>query len=139
VVRPADVVFGGERPSRPFRLASFFDPDAPARPLKIRLPIDTSTEGLKRFPKSASFLISDQLRKQLQRLEGITVSSLEDGELAEDGPALSLGVIWVLSIPIITLCAFILLMIVVNLLNIVFWWLPFFRIAIPVVTVEGDS
>jgi len=119
-------------PSRPFRLASFFDPDAPARPLSIRLPLDTSTEGLKRFPKAASFLISDQLRKQLQRLEGITVSSLEDGELNEEGPAIGLGVIWVLSIPIITLCAFILLMIVVSLLNIVFWWLPFFKIAIPV-------
>jgi hypothetical protein len=37
-----------------------------------------------------------------------------------------------MSIPIITICALILLMIIVQLLNIIFWWLPFFRICLPV-------
>ena len=36
-----------------------------------------------------------------------------------------------LSIPIITICALILLMIIVSLLNIVFFWLPFFKICLP--------
>ena len=36
------------------------------------------------------------------------------------------------SIPIITICALIVLMIFVSLLNIVFWWLPFFRICLPI-------
>ena len=41
-----------------------------------------------------------------------------------------------LSIPIITICALILLLIIVALLNIVFWWMPFFRICLPIVESE---
>jgi hypothetical protein len=37
-----------------------------------------------------------------------------------------------LSIPIITLCAFIVLMIFLSLLNIVFWWMAFFKICLPI-------
>jgi hypothetical protein len=40
------------------------------------------------------------------------------------------------SIPIITLCAFILLLVLVIVLNIVFWWIPFFKICLPVPQVE---
>ena len=36
-----------------------------------------------------------------------------------------------LSIPIITICALILLMIIVSLLNIVFFWVPLFKICLP--------
>ena len=48
------------------------------------------------------------------------------------GEPLDLGLICSFSIPIITICALIVLMIFVILLNIVFWWLPFFRICFPV-------
>ena len=34
-------------PTQPFQLAGFFDPDAPARPIRIALPIDTSPAGLR--------------------------------------------------------------------------------------------
>ena len=43
-----------------------------------------------------------------------------------------------LSIPIITLCAFILLFIIVQLLNIVFWWIAFFKICLPI-PVKSES
>ena len=36
-----------------------------------------------------------------------------------------------LSIPIITICALILLMIIVSILNIVFFWMPLFKICLP--------
>jgi hypothetical protein len=36
------------------------------------------------------------------------------------------------NIPIITICAFILLNILLTILNLVFWWLPFIKICIPV-------
>lgn len=117
--------------SRPFRLAAFFDSDAPVRPIRVTLPVDTSISGLRAFPKAVSFLISDQLRAQLARVEGVKLQALEDGEIGEEG-GWTLGMICSLSIPIITICAFILLLILVFVLNIVFWWIPLFRICLPI-------
>ena len=116
--------------SQVFQLASIFDPDAPARPIRIGLPVDTSIEGLRKFPKNVSVMISAELRKQMDRVQGITLSDLEDGAL-NGGTSVDLGMICSFSIPIITICALILLMIIVQLLNIVFWWLPFFKICLP--------
>lgn len=116
-------------PTQAFRLASFFDPDAPARPVRITMPVDTSLSGLRKFPKNVSILLSDELRKQMDRVKGI--SALEEGDVGEE-PEWTLGMICSLSIPIITICALILLMIIVQLLNIVFWWLPFFKICFPI-------
>jgi hypothetical protein len=116
-------------PTQRFRMASFFDPDAPARPVRINLPVDTSIAGLRKMPKNVSVLMSDQLRKQMDRVKGI--SALEDEEVGAE-PAWTLGMICSLSIPIITICALILLMIIVQLLNIIFWWLPFFKICLPI-------
>jgi hypothetical protein len=117
--------------SRPFRLAGFFDADAPVRPHKITLPVDTSVAGLRASPKSVAFLLSDGLRKQVDRINGIKLQALDDGDLGEEG-GWTLGMICSLSIPIITICAFILLLIIVFVLNIVFWWIPFFRICLPI-------
>ena len=119
------------RPSTAFRLASFFDPDAPTRPLRISMPVDTSQKGLRRFPKGVSFLLSNQLRQQMERVAGAKIGDLEDGNAGDDGGLPDLGVICTLSIPIITICALIFLMILVNLLNIVFWWKPLFKICFP--------
>jgi hypothetical protein len=116
--------------SAPFQLASFFDPDAPVRPVRITMPVDTSVAGLRKFPKSVSFLISDQLRKQISRVDGVKISDLDDGDL-NDEQQFDLGMICSMSIPIITICAMILLMIIVKLLNIVFQWVPFFKICLP--------
>ena len=116
--------------SVPFQLAAFFDPEAPARPLRITMPVDTSIEGLRRFPKNVAFLVSDQLRRQMSRVQGIKLGDLDSGKLgAESG--VNLGMICSFSIPIITICALLLLLIIVFVLNIVFWWLPFFRICLP--------
>lgn len=120
------------RPSEPFRFAPFFDPDAPVRPSRIRLPLDTSLAGLRRFPRQVSFLLSNELRRQAQRVSGLGVSDVEDGDLNPDGGPLGLGMVCTLSIPIITICAFLLLTIIVQLLNIVFWWLPLFKVCLPI-------
>ncbi len=53
-----------------------------------------------------------------------------DGEMADE-ERFDLGVLCQFSIPIITICALIVLMIIVCLLNIVFFWMPFFRICLP--------
>jgi hypothetical protein len=116
-------------PSAPFTLAPFFDPDAPARPVRISLPIDPSIAGLRKFRKNVTFALSGALRQKM-----VQAGALKDDKLAPsselDCPGLSF------SIPIITICAMILLFLMIGLLNLVFWWLPFVKICIPRLEVE---
>jgi hypothetical protein len=114
-------------PCQPFQMASYFDPDAPARSLQIALPIDTSAAALRKYDKGVAFLISDQLAKQMSRVKGL--KQLMDSDM---GPEVGIGMICSFSIPIITICALIILMIFVLLLNIIFFWLPFLKICFPV-------
>lgn len=133
-------------PTRPFQMASFFDPDAPARPIRIALPIDTSPAGLRKFDKNTAFMISDMLCGQIDRLKGMTLGdlvlsvlpfpfhkslSVPEGGPCTSGGGLEFGMICSLSIPIITICALLLLMIIVSLLDFVFRWMPFFLICFP--------
>ena len=60
------------------------------------------------------------------------MKDLIDGKAGPEDGSLNFSVICSFSIPIITICALILLMILVSLLNIVFWWKPFFKICFPV-------
>jgi hypothetical protein len=132
-------------PSAPFQMANFFDPDAPARPIRIALPIDTSPAGLRKFDKNAAFVMSDMLCGQVNRMKGITLADLvlsvlpwplhKDLSVPDGGPCtsggLQLGMICSLSIPIITICALLLLFIIVFLLDFIFRWIPFFLICFP--------
>jgi hypothetical protein len=118
------------QPSRVFRLAHFHDPDAPFRDNRIVLPVDTSLAGLRKFPKAVRMEVSAQLRKQLERIQSIKLDALDKGEIPDE-QSVDLGMVCSLSIPIITICALILLMIIVSLLNIVFFWLPLFKICLP--------
>jgi hypothetical protein len=122
-------------PSREFAVAGFFDVDAPSRPLNIVLPIDTSIAGLRKTPKNVSFLISRELRAQMDRVKD--GKKALDGELAA-GEQLELGMICAFSIPIITIAALLLLMIIVFVLNLIFWWLPFLKICFPIPLKAGD-
>lgn len=116
-------------PSTEFVLAPFYDFDAPARPVRIPLPIDTSIAGLRKFKKNVSFVLSKSLRAQLSRTTDI--KKVLDGNIAS-AKTFDLGEICSFSIPIITICAMIVLMIFIQLLNFVFWWLPFLKICIPI-------
>jgi hypothetical protein len=134
-------------PSQRFQLANFFDPDAPARPVRITLPLDTSPAGLRRHNKNTAFVISDMLCGQIQRAKGMGLGDLvrsvlpwplhkdldagADGS-CKDGSGTNIGMICALSIPIITICALILLIIIVTLLDLIFRWLPYFIICFPV-------
>jgi hypothetical protein len=118
-------------PSRSFRLGGFFDPDAPARPLVIRMPFDTSPKGLRKFPKGVAVLMSSKLRQQAERVRNQKLKDLDEGKVGDE-PSWGIGMICSLSIPIITICAFLVLMIFLQLLNIVFWWMAFFKICLPI-------
>lgn len=117
------------KPSRPFRMASFFDADAPARELSITLP-GASVAELRNSSQSVTMHFTEELRKQAQRVQDLSIGALEEGDIGS-APGVNIGMICSLSIPIITICALILLLIIVTLLNIVFWWLPFFKICFP--------
>ena len=116
----------------PFRFAGHFDPDAPARPVQISLPVDTSPRGLRQFPRNVSVLLTSQLRRQMTQIN-------EDLE-TRSGTPFGIGALCTLSIPIITLCAMLLLLVMVSILNLVFFWLPFFKVCVPMPTPEpGDG
>jgi hypothetical protein len=132
-------------PTKAFQIAGFFDPDAPARPIRIALPIDTTPAGLRKFDRNTAFMMSDLLCGQVNRMKGITFADLvlsvlpfpfhkgldvPDSGGCKDG-SLSVGMMCSLSIPIITICALILLMIIVALLDFIFKWLPFLIFCFP--------
>jgi hypothetical protein len=116
-------------PTEPFRIAGFYDLDAPARTIRVELPVRTSIADLRKYPKNVGFMLSDQLREQMCRVSDI--KSTLSGQLA-CGDTIDIGMLCSFSIPIITICALIVLLLFVNLLNIVFWWLPFFRMCLPI-------
>lgn len=118
-------------PTAPFSLASFFDFDAPSRPIRINLPVDTSLAGLRKFRKNVGFLISDKLHAQLDSATDIN-KALKGSLASSDSGGAGLGTICSFSIPIITICALIVLLMFVILLNFVFWWLPLLRICLPI-------
>ena len=140
-------------PTAPFQMASFFDPDAPARPIRIALPLDTSPAGLRKFDKNTAFMISDMLCGQIDRMKGLSLGDLvlsvlpwplhKDLPVPDGGPCKSggieMGMICSLSIPIITICALLLLMIIVTLLDIIFRWIPFFIFCFPLPKLKAKT
>lgn len=119
------------QPSQPFVFAPFFDPDAPARPIRIALPSDVSIAGLRKFKKGVTFIMSDAMRKKMKSLTGVEDTFLDDKQLnPEDGDAFAF--VCSFSIQIIFIVAFMLLLLFVVIFNLIFWWLPFFRICLPV-------
>ena len=141
-------------PTQRFQLASFFDADAPARPIRITLPLDTTPAGMRKHSKNTAFIISDVLCGQIQRAKGLGLGDLVrsvlpwplhkdldvgDGGACTNSEGLNIGMICSLSIPIITICALILLMIIVSLLDFIFRWMPYFIICFPVPGLKGKK
>lgn len=139
--------------SEEFELASFFDPEAPVRPITITLPADTSPAGLRKHGRGAAFVMSDMLCGQVQRAKGLGFVDLVrqvlpwplhkdidigDGGGCKGGGA-EIGMICSLSIPIITLCALILLIIIVSLLDFIFRWMPWFIACFPLPKLKGKQ
>jgi hypothetical protein len=108
-----------------FRIAAPFDPEA-SRPSLIQMP---SLKDLKRgLAKGASFLTPADT---FDKINNLKLGKGVNKDLLGSGP--SLGIQWIcsFSLPVITLVAMILLMIMVIILNLFFFWLPWVRICIP--------
>lgn len=137
-----------------FELAGFFDPDAPIRPLRIALPFDTTPGGLRKFSRGSAFIASDVLCGQIKRIRELGFVDLvlsvlpwpfhKDLKVSEedapcgDGPD-RFGMICSLSIPIITIVAFVLLIVIAALLDLIFHWLPFLLFCFPVRGLKAKS
>jgi hypothetical protein len=107
-------------------LATSFDPDA-TRPVLIQMPeLDDAKRGMAR---GAAFAMPPKLAGLVNSLTG--KQSVQDTIDGNQPPGLQLGMICSFSIPIITICAMIILSVIINLLNIVFFWLPFVKICLP--------
>ena len=141
-------------PTRLFQMAPFFDPDAPARPIRIPMPVDISPAGLRKFQKNTGFVISDMLCGKIKKIRKMSLGDLvlsvlpwpfhkdlpdpgDTGPCEKDG--LGIGMICSLSIPIVTLCALIILMIMVALFDLFFRWLPFLFLCLPLPKFEGKK
>lgn len=149
-VRPAVV----SEASVPFQMASYFDPDAPARPIRIPMPVDTTPAGLRKFARNTMFVLSDTLACQISKARaGLTLGDLVLSVLpwpfhkdlpdpqvpgCEDGK-LDSGLLCTLSIPIITICALILLIIIVFVLDIIFKWVPLLIFCLPLPGIKAKG
>ncbi len=133
-------------------LAPFMDPDAPARAVRIHMPLDITPAGLRKYKKNASFLFSDMMCGKIKKIRKLTLGDLvlsilpwpfhkDLPDVGNTGPCRSdgetLGLICSLSIPIVTLCAMILVFIMVNLFNIFFKWMPWFFVCFPLPGLSG--
>jgi hypothetical protein len=119
--------------SEPFRIVPWFEPSG-VPPVKITLPdpFDQDFLGKLRpngiFKPNVTFVVPERLFNLMNK------NSPDDflkGNASEGGFQLGLDWICGFNIPIITLCAFIVLFIFLVLLNLIFWWLPFIKICIP--------
>ena len=82
---------------------------------------------LSKLKPNVAFKVPPSVQKFM---DNINLDDLMAGDKPKAG-SLDFGMICGFNIPIITLCAFIVLSIFLALLNIVFWWLPFVKICIP--------
>jgi hypothetical protein len=125
---PPELVWS--EPSHPFTIAPWYETaDTGLPPVEIALPDPTDRDALKQLKPNVSFLVPENLFNFLQ---SNNLSDLFDG--AEPSPAAGVALDWIcgFNIPIITLCAFIVLSIFLALLDIVFSWLLFIKICIPI-------
>jgi hypothetical protein len=113
-------------------MASFFDAEAPGRDINITMP-GVSLKDFRDSSQSATMVFTTELSKQAGKIQEEASKGL-----GADTQPIDLGRLCSLSIPIITICALVLLLVIVVVLNIVFWWLPFFKICFPLPSPGGD-
>jgi len=133
-----EVIHWGEAGSRSvgFRVAAPLDPEA-SRPALIQMP---SLGDLRRGLAKGAAMITPadtfDLMNKLKLSKGASADAVPE-DTSGDG----LGIQWIcsFSLPVITLVAMILLMIMISLLNILFFWMPWVRICLPFPKMKGGS
>lgn len=115
--------------SDPFAVAAAFDPDA-ARPSLIEMP--SLADAKKGSARGATFDLPPDLADLMNGLgSSSAVQSMWSGS---GGPSAGLGIRFIcsFSLPVITICAMIMLSIIISLLNIFLGWMAWVKICLPV-------
>ena len=115
------------KPSAPFTIAAWYE-SGNATPVQIRLPDVSDREFLKKIKPNVAFIMPEGLFNLLNRNNP---KDLKDGKAGAAGDSIGLQWICSFSIPIITICAFIVLYIFLTLFDLIFHWLMFIKICIP--------
>lgn len=110
--------------SEAFEIVPWFESSG-GPPVQVELP-DINKDTLKNLKPNVAFKVPPSVQ---QFMDKVNMSDLLDGKSGKSDT--QWGMICGFSIPIITLCAFIVLQIFLSLLNILFFWLPFIKICIP--------
>ena len=109
-------------PTAACAIAPWFEGPALA-PVRIALP---ALSDLKKLKPNVAFAVPPDLRAML---DSIDVKGLSDGK--KGSPFGEWGMICSFSLPILTLCAFICLSLIIGMLNIVLSWMMWVKICIP--------
>jgi hypothetical protein len=120
-------IFWGQ-PSEAFAVATAFDPDA-ARPSLIETP--SLADAKKGLARGATFDIPPDLA---DLMNGLTSSAaVQKMWSGGGGPSGGLGIRFLcsFSLPVITICAMLMLSVVISLLNIFLGWMAWVKICIP--------
>ena len=109
--------------SEPFRIAPWWDGDGPGTTISLP-PLDK----LKKTKPSVSFAMPPEIANVLKG----DPLKLSEGDGSKDGP----GIAWLcsFSIPYITICAFIVLNIFLSLFDLIFRWMLWIKVCIPIPT-----
>jgi hypothetical protein len=115
--------------SVPFRIAPWYDSNPAAAPVQVVVP-DITAESVKAVKPNVTFKVPESVFNLMQRNKD--VQNLKDPIKKAGGP--QIGIAWLcgFSIPTITFCAFIVLNIFLGMLNIIFSWMAFVKICIPI-------
>jgi hypothetical protein len=120
---PAHVVWSAE--SEPWVIAPWFEAGDARPPLQIPLPDASDRNMLKQLKPNVAFVVPPSM----QNLLSGKAKDLMEGK----GGMGTLGLTWIcgFNIPVITICAFIVLNIFLSLFHLIFGWLFFIKICIP--------
>lgn len=113
--------------SVPFTISPWYE-NGPLPPIQVVLP-EVTRDSVQKLKPNVSFIVPKTL---FNVLDINNPSDFIDGQGSfEEAADNAFDWICSFNIPIITICAFIVLSIFLQLFHIIFWWLPFVRICIP--------
>jgi hypothetical protein len=121
---PAEVISSLD--SEQFCIAPWYEGKAP--PVPIVLP-EMNMDALKQLKPNVAFAVPPEMQALLDLNDAL---DLADGKGKSAGVQLTIQWICSFSLPVITLCAFIVLNIFLQLFNIIFQWMMWLKICIPV-------
>ncbi len=112
--------------TEPFAIAPWYESAGAVSPVQIPLPDLSDKQLLKSLKPNISFVVPEAL-------QGLLGNKLKDLIKGDKKSEASGGIGWLcsFSIPIITICAFIVLNIFLSLFDLFFQWMLFFKICIP--------